>query len=283
MRIAYFTAGNVGAGHHVRGLAIGRGLARAGFRGEYVSVGPPLVHGGAPAGEHRAVTVSHEDLADARRAPESDLARVLSDVAPDLLLVDLFWAPLLHLRVPCETWLLVRACPPVWFVGPTPAVRFDPSRFARVFAIEPHLAHVPATDVIEPVVVANPDERRPRGALRERLGVASDARLEVVMHAGRRGEREALVAGRPGSVVLDLFDDDALFPAAEWLGDADAVTCAAGYNAFWESRWLGTFARTTFTPLPRLIDDQARRLRACSDHVVKENGADALARAILGR
>lgn len=106
----------------------------------------------------------------------------------------------------------------------------------------------------------------------------------MVVHAGLADERPGLVAAAAGSgetAVLSLFEREALFPAAEWLPGADAVVSGAGYNAFWEARWLGYADRATFVPLPRRIDDQARRLAECRRHPMRVNGADRLAGWIL--
>jgi hypothetical protein len=287
VRVAYFTAGTIGAGHHVRGLAIGRGLARIlpKEKLDYRTFGPTLPYPVGPTLVHRAVPVAREELMDPKRAPESELANAIREFGPDVLLVDMFWAPLAFVlpSLPCEAWLLLRKCPELWFGGPSPEMRFEPSRFARLLAIEPHLGGGPWREKIEPIVVANPDECRPRDALRKHFGVPDGARLEVVMHAGRPGERARLHRGVDGERVLDLFDDAALFPAAEWLGGADRIASGAGYNSYWEARWLGYADRTTFLPFPRPIDDQAWRVRACEGHTMQDNGADVLARAILGR
>jgi hypothetical protein len=80
-------------------------------------------------------------------------------------------------------------------------------------------------------------------------------------------------------VRLDLHASDAMFPAAEWLGDADAIHAGAGYNTFWETCWLGDRDRTTFTAFARVNDDQHARL-AAPRHEMKANGADTLAAMI---
>ena len=41
MKIGFFTAGTIGAGHLLRGMALERGLRRAGFGGEFRMFGPP--------------------------------------------------------------------------------------------------------------------------------------------------------------------------------------------------------------------------------------------------
>ncbi len=282
MRVAYFTAGTVGAGHLVRGHAIGRALARQGFTGTYRAFGPPVPYPVAATVTSRPVTIDAAELRDPARAAGSELAAALTEFQPDLLLVDMFWAPVRHVlpRLGCEAWLLLRTCPRTWFDGP-PDTRFEPRLFRRTIGIEP-FRHAVIRESVDPVVVCNPEECRPPGALREHFGIAADRPLTAVMHAGLAGEL-AQLASADAAVRLDLFADGALFPVAEWLPGADRILCAAGYNAFWEARWLGYAERTSFTPLPRKIDDQGWRVTNCSHHPMRANGADTLAASILGR
>ena len=289
MNIAFFTAGTIGAGHLMRGLAIGRGLERAGRRHRYRMFGPPLPF---PACRrlvnYEAVEIETDAaLRHPQLAQTSDLGRRLAAFRPDLLLVDLFWAPL-HWLLPalgCEAWLLLRTCPAAWLIGP-PAMSFDAGRFARLLAIEPFArgATAPALDSVEPVVIANPDECLPAGALRERVGAGSAEELVAVVHAGQRRELDLLLdeaaAGGGTLHVFDLHDGGAPFPIATWLGGAGRIVCGAGYNAYWEARWLGFAARTRFVPFPRSIDDQGARLAAGAAYTMRANGADTLARLI---
>ncbi len=282
MRIAYFTAGTVGAGHLVRGLAIERALARRGFDGTYATFGPTLPFPIASQVRTTPVAIVERELRDPIRAVTTPLAAALQAYRPDLLLVDMFWAPLRHVlpMLRCEAWLLVRSCPAAWFQGPADT-RYAPSLFRRVIGIEP-IERPEIREHVDPVVVCNPDECRPPGALRARLGVADGQPLVVVVHAGVAGEVMQLDPGGDDAAWFDLFAEDALFPLAEWLGDADEIHCAAGYNTFWEARWLGYAPRARFTALPRQIDDQAWRLRECADHPMPANGADTLAGWMIG-
>ena len=172
----------------------------------------------------------------------------------------------------------------LWLVGPAGAP-FEPAQYARIVSIEP-VAAPAITHAIDAVVLVNPDECQPRGALRRRLGVAADKKLIAVMHAGMPGELGQLTpALKPKDVLVtfDMFAAEALFPAAERLGDCDAIHSGAGYNAFWEARWLDYAARTTFTSGARRNDDQCWRLARCGDRAMRENGADTLARWIVER
>jgi hypothetical protein len=285
VKIAYFTAGTVGVGHLVRGLAIGRGLSRAGFRGEYRIFGPELPFPAAQglAAYEPVAVETDSSLRDRQLAQTSRLSGQLRGYSPDLLLVDMFWAPLRWFlsELPCEAWLLVRICPPHWLAGP-PGMPFEPAQYARVIAVEP-MPGRGAREAIAPIVIRNPDECRPPTALRERLGIPDGRPLSVVLQAGQRGESERLqrVAGE-GAVVLDLFDPRAPFPAAEWLNGADRITAGAGYNAFWEAHWLGYAERAEWLPFRRSIDDQALRVELSRGAPAppRENGADTLARWI---
>lgn len=222
-------------------------------------------------------------LRDRHLAQTSGLAQRLRDFAPDLLLVDLFWAPLRWVlpTLDVEAWLLLRTFPPPWLVGP-PQSPFEPAQYQRIVAIEP-ISHPLIGEMIDPIVIANPDECRPPEALRERLGIPPGEELVAVLHAGERGEAEELrrAAGTDRPVLLDLFEEDGLFPAAEWLGGADRIVSGVGYNSFWEAHWLGYADRATFLPFRRAIDDQAFRLRELGGVRPRENGADTLARWIL--
>src|SRR5512140_1299038 len=183
MRIAYFTAGTVGAGHLVRGHAIGRALRRRGFSGAYRAFGPPVPYPVASQIDYEAVPIDARELRDPARAAASALATALSAFRPDLLLVDLFWAPVRHVlpQLDGERWLLLRTCPRAWFDGP-PDTRFEARQYRRIIGIEP-FRHPVIHESVDPIVVCNPDECRPPLALREHAGVASDRRLVAVVHA----------------------------------------------------------------------------------------------------
>ena len=280
MKIAYFTAGTVGAGDLIPSLSIERGLRRAGFAGEYRAFGPPYPFSFARDANYEPIPVRMEQLGSSDAADASRLAERLRDYGPDLLLVCMFWAPLRYILplANCEHWLLIRRCPEIWFEG-SELSPFDAGQYKRIIAIEP-LEHDLFTDEIDPIVICNRDECQPPDALRKLLSIEQSRRLVAVAHAGEPGEiDEILVDEEPDDQVVycSLFDDLAPFPLAEWLPGADAIYTGAGYNSFWEARTLGYFDRTHFTPFPRHIDDQAWRVRACSAVSPQANGADQLA------
>ena len=280
MKIAYVTAGTVGAGHLVRGLAIQEGLRRGGIQAEYRIFGPSVQFSSIPLDNYTEIPIKMEELADHESASQSQLAQALTEFRPDLVLVDLFWAPLRYILpiADAEAWLLVRRCPSVWFRGPR-AATYDETQYTRVIAIEP-FKHDLLTDKLDPIVICNPDECHPRRALKERLSISPRNRLTVVTHAGDSGEWIELAKGTHSAMVFDLYDQNAFFPLAKWLGGADEIVSGAGYNSFWEAQWLGYADRVHFHPFDRPIDDQIWRVTRCKNATPQSNGADELARWI---
>lgn len=288
----------------MRGLAIHRALVRAGARGRFLLATPALDLPGLDLAalelaahaepqafvlEHRTIAVDATKVADRDAALASDAARALADFAPDVILVDLFWAPFLHvLRAQdAPAWLLLRSCPPRWLVGP-PALPFDATAFARVIVIEPCAEGPDGAERIDPIVIAHRDETPPGPSLRARLGVDDPRPLALVAHGGRAGEIETLTQlaqARLGAthviVHADLRTPGAPFPLAPFLGQADRIVGGVGYNLAWELAALGLLGRALLVPFARAIDDQAARARSLAAHRFGEDGATTLARELL--
>lgn len=306
LRIAYLTAGTVGAGHLVRGLALHSALVRRGARGTFLLASPRLdlpgldlpgldVPGLAALDEREGPIrlVSHAITVDSRRvarredALASDAARALRAFEPDLVLIDLFWVPFLHLvrAAGAPAWLLLRSCPPRWLVGP-PEVPFDGRAFARVLWTEPCAdGAIEGAERVEPIVYTPGDASSTVTTdLRARLRVTDPRPLALVAQGGKAGEIDALerlarerFASTHVVVRADLRAADAPFPLAPWLPQADAIVGGGGYNLVWELCWQGLLERSVLVPFARSIDDQAARLAVARTHRMGHNGADVLA------
>jgi len=295
IHVAYVTAGTVGVGDLMHGLALRQAVQRQGLAMRVTLVAPPLPF---PALQRLddlvTVPIDARTLLDAAMAPTTPLAEALRQLRPDVIVVGHFWAPLRHVvpslvaGVSPRCWLLLRKAPRHWLQGPRSAP-FLASQFDRIFEMEPVGFDVPRLEPWPPLVVANREELLDRPSARTALGLPNDGRqVTLVFQAGNPGELGTLaegvksVAGSGLVHRVDLRDADAPMPMAPYLAAADVVVTGAGYNAFWEARWLGTMARTRFVPFARRIDDQAWRLARCAEVPMTDNGADLLAQA-LGR
>jgi len=288
MRVVFFTAGTHGAGHLVRAVALQRALARTGSTAVTLDVVAPSsssflrLVGSAGHG----VTVDAAVLRLPGTAGNSDVARTIAALKPDLVVIDVFWVPLVFVPLPCPAWLLLRSVPPAWLVGPKEA-RFDAARYERVLAIEP-APGLERFEAIEPIVVAAAGDGLPRAVLAQRLGVDLDAPLRVIVRGGLPSDGDVLDAAaqrlHPGRWHhFDLHAADAPFPVAPLLAEADVVVAAPGYNTFWESRLLGFADRMQWVPIKRSLDDAAWRASLPTAMRFSNNGADTLARALIAR
>jgi hypothetical protein len=287
MHIAYVTGGTVGVGDLMHGVALRAAARRAGSSARITLVAPPLPF---PAlqqlDDHITVEMRAQTLLDPATVEQTPLCQALQGLKADVVVVGHFWANV-HFVLPklaAKAVLLLRKAPPVWVLGP-PAAPFSSTRrhYERVFEIEPvgfgeHFESLP------PLVVANRDELLSRAEARRVLTGEDDdgTLLRLVFQAGRAGEAAALVGEARGSrtVVHDLHSGDAPWPMAPLLDGADEIVTGAGYNAWWETQWLGQAHKTRWVPFARSIDDQAWRM-ALPTTTMTDNGADALLRLLL--
>lgn len=287
MRVTFFSGGSHGAGHVVRAMALQQALARRSPDIAFSALLPPspflrrLGAAGIP------VQVDPAALSSPDTAATSAVAEAIADSAPDVVVIDVFWVPLVFVPLPCPAWLLLRSVPPAWLRGPRQAP-FQASRYARVLAIEPAPV-LSSFEAVPPVVALSTmattaraesviDARRRLAAL---VGANVDSPLQVVVGAGLASDRahlDAEAARRGGAWhIVDGLANDAHFPVAPLLRGADAVIAAPGYNIFWESRLLGFDERCTWVPIPRAIDDAAWRASLPADVRFDDNGADVVA------
>lgn len=167
--------------------------------------------------------------------------------------------------------------------APWGRIRFRPEDWGLALATEPFDAPVPLKR-LEPIVIRNPDEILPRDEALRALGVSGDKPVCLFAFNGKPGEFErvkaiyAYLEDEGWELAYTTNFEGGLFPLADYLAAADLVVCAAGYNQYWETRWLG--AETVYVPQPRKNEDQSLRVGECADYDMRGNGADELAERI---
>ncbi len=289
-RVVYVTAGTVGAGHTVRGLALQKALGRACVAIELVMLVPDTPWCALDPQGSVTYRAEPELWRRAEQADTSDLARKIRALDPDLLVVDLFWVPLSQMSIEAPIWLLLRSVPPAWLQGPA-GVPFEAGRYERVFAIEP----APGLDRFEhvgPLVFWDErvGESAERGQLAAMCRAPADGPLRLIMRAGIESD-DSLLDERASAEAgqwswLRLGAEERLFPVSHWLRRlqaGDVVVSGAGYNTFWEAHLLGYAEHVRWVALPRRIDDQSWRSSLKLESSGLKNGADELARRLLER
>jgi hypothetical protein len=283
---AYVTGGTVGVGDLMHGVALRAAAHRAGSTTRVTLVSPPLPF---PAlrhlDDHVMVEMRAQTLLNPQTVEQTPLYQALQALRADVVVVGHFWANVHFVlpRLDAKAVLLLRKAPPVWVVGP-PVAPFSSTRrnYERVFEIEPvgfagHFERLP------PLVVANRDELLAAPAARRvLLGDDDDGRpLRLCFQAGVAGEAAMLSRAEAGwhTVACDLHSATAPWPMAPLLDGADEIVTGAGYNAWWETQWLGVAHKARFVPFARSIDDQAWRM-ALPTTTMTENGADVLLRLL---
>ena len=141
-------------------------------------------------------------------------------------------------------------------------------------------------------MICNPDEGKARTEVCARWRIDESPQIVAITHAGLRGEIDTLgedyesnALAEDGDVFIiesDLHDEDAVFPLAVWLPAVDRVHCVAGYNSYWESRWMNYAHKTRLRVIGRKIDDPLGRVKIGGNYTMAVNGADVLARSIAG-
>lgn len=276
----------------MKGLSLGGAFRRYGIIHDYSILTLPTEY--SFLADHfciklRVVQMEESEALSPRQYKSSALFREISECSPDVLIVDLFWFALdSFLReLPCKKVFLTRQIDPRTFRFRTAdrELVFRPEDWDLVLRTEPGFDLPFPSEAVEPLVLRNRDEILTREAARADLGLGPEDRVCLFAFSGRTGEGAeawksfSYLEDEGWTVVRSDNREGGLFPAMDWYNAFDLVVCGAGYNQFWEARYLRKEAY--FVPFPRRFEDQARRIALCSDYEFEENGADQVVRRIL--
>ncbi len=292
MRVLFYTGGLSGSGHVTRGLTLVNAFRRSGAAADFSILSVHTEYGrfaeafGVPIEQ---IPPEDETALGPDRYRDSALFRAIESSKPDVLVADIHWFALdSFLRdLPCKKVFLTRQIDPRTFRFRTPdrELVFRPEDWDLVLRSEPGFDLPFPSESVEPLVLRNRDEILPAEAARADLGLGPEDRACLFAFSGRTGEGAeawksfSYLEEEGWTVVRSDNREGGLFPAMDWYNAFDLVVCGAGYNQFWEARYLRKEAY--FVPFPRRFEDQARRIALCSDYEFEENGADQVVRRIL--
>jgi len=309
MRVVYYALGG-GHGHAVRGLAVLSQLRAMVPDSQITLLAPARLE---PWARAEAIALR----APPQREPtQAELRRwlhaALSDLAPDILLVDVFPRGILGEleidAIPSLTapWLVTRWVRPDFYLEPEIQAVIESSYRGLIWCEEPPeplRAIAVAQHQVPPVLIRPVEACLQRDAARAALDVIGEVPLVLGLGSGdvehqaglldllRLQQARARESGQPFALrfLTDQLppehgndrDVAALFPAMAYLRAADVVVAAGGYHAFHECRALGVEA--IHVPQQRHYDDQFARVSgsacATSPAALTQLLGEALSRA----
>ena len=291
MRTAFFTFGS-GAGNLMIGAALYNGLKRAGIRTEFTAITD------CEFSKHFTSCLGPGfNVRNIRREPEklfrddlnTELFSVLEEISPDLILVYKVWLPIMPLigEFKCPKILLLRQCPELWMhirTGEHDFIHINTGDYDAALSIEPGFLPEGFSSV-PPLVLKNRDELPSKAEAREALEIEEGKKCCIIAQNGRPGEFERILAESSGTGDLSDYrmiytsnrDTKALslFPLIDYLPAADFIIAGAGYNLFYESRYLNIPGR--FFSFKRDAENPQWRIDNNSGCTFTENGADTIA------
>lgn len=287
VRILFYSAAATGSGHIVRGMSVAAGLKRSGIAHNFaiLTVETPFVD----LARRSSIPVTTlpdegEEALRPERYRDSALFAAIVSFKPDILIVDLFWYGLDSIirDLSCKKVFLSRQVDPHFFHLRTTMheYRFRPEDYDLLLRTEPGFELPFQSGEINPVIIRNRDEIMDRETARSDLKLVKDARACLFAFNGDAGEGAeawksfSYLQDEGWTVVRSHNREGGLFPVIDWFNAFELIICGAGYNAFWESRWLKKEA--FFVPFPRRFENQARRPALLSDYEFETNGADEL-------
>ena len=292
-RVLFFSAGTTGSGHIVRGLAVAAAFKRLGIQHEYAILSSDIPYARLATRLEVSVSVFPDEGEEALRRGrylDSSLFKAITAYAPDILIVEQFWHGLdaFIRELPCRKVLLTFQMDPVVFhlrIRENEYV-LRPADYDLILRTEPGYGVPFAAREINPMVLRNRGEILDLRAARADMGLADGERACLFACSGEEAQVAdawksfSYLEGEGWKVIRSLHREGGLFPTIDWFNAFDLLVCGAGYNAFWEARWMRKEAY--FVPFPRRFENQARRIAQFSDYEFDTNGADELVGMLQG-
>ena len=291
MRAAFFNTGS-GTGGLMAGASVFNGLKRAGLRPEFTAVTDCEFSDKFTAyfgPDFRVRTIRPEPEKLFTDDLNTELYRTLRDINPELIVVYMLWLPVMPIleEFDCPKLLLIRECPERWMhlrTGEHDFIHINTGDYDAALSIEPGFLPDGFSSV-PPLVLKNRDELPSKAEAREALEIEEGKKCCIIAQNGRPGEFERILA--EGSGTNDISDYRmiyttnrnsealSLFPLIDYLPAADFIIAGAGYNLFYECRYLDIPGR--FFSFERNAENPQWRIDNNSSCTFTENGSDVIA------
>jgi hypothetical protein len=289
LKIIYYTSGITGSGRVVTGISIGNALRRRRVSCEYTILsGSDFAFLSSDFTRIKIPLEDENDLSE-QNYKTSELFKTLTDLKPDILLVDLVWFSLYYIikDIPCKKIFLCRQVNDAYFsINPKGNMLiFRPEDYSMIIATEPFKSFIPMQR-INPIIIKNQNEILLHEVAARRLGTVEDRPVCLFAYNGEPGEFEAikkkysyLKNSEYQMLYSTNYSDKSYFPIVDYFNAFDLIISGAGYNAFWEIIYFNKEA--IFEPVQRHFENQFWRVQNCQEYYFEENGADQLVDIIM--
>lgn len=289
MKIVYYTSGTTGSGRLVRGLSIGTALARSGIIADFTIVSSsPFGHLADILNiKHVEIPVEPEATLDRDNYETSIIYRTLSDIKPDVLIVDLLWFPLYHFieDIPGKKIFLSRQVSDHFFSIPVSdgVLQFNGRSYNKVLAAEPFGSCIDM-ERIDPIILRNRDEIFDRDTALMKLGIDGDKPVCLLAYNGKPGDFKNVkktysYLEEKYQIVYSTNYDGGIFPVIDHFNVFDLIITGGGYNSFWETIFFNKEA--IIVPSDTRFENPQVRIGVGADYKFRGNGADQLVDIIM--
>jgi hypothetical protein len=220
--------------------------------------------------------------------PASVLYHTISEINPDVLIIDLLWFPLYHCinTLKCKKIFLCHFVYDRFFSIPYghAHLTFNSNHFDRLLAIEPFACGIPM-EQINPIILRNKNEILSREDALEKLGLNGKGKNCLYAfnhHPGdfeKYREKYSYLENSGYHMVYTTNYQGGIFPIVDYFNAFDFVVCGAGYNIFWEVIYFDKEA--VFENFPLVFSSTEYRIDKYQEHYFEENGADQLVSIML--
>jgi hypothetical protein len=289
LKIAYYTSGILGSGRLVRGIAIGNALKRKKINCEFsILSSSSFAHLCDQFGfRHIEIPIENSDQLSKEKITDSILYKMITELNPDILIVDLLWFSLYHFldELKCKKIFICHQVFDNFFSIQLPEteLQFNEKQYDLLLAIEPFHSKINFKN-INPLILRNRNEVLSREDAISRLNL--DPSKDICLYAFNNRPGDFDKYKKKYSYLENVYQmvytsnySGGLFPVIDYFNAFDFIVCAAGYNQFWEVIYFKKEA--VFEHVPLNFSSTEKRVAECIDYQFDENGADQLVDIIL--
>jgi hypothetical protein len=291
LKIVYYTSGIPGSGRIVQGISIYNAIKRKNIDCDFIILSSTEHARLADLFniKHIEIPFENETIITKDNYSNSILYKTLTELNPDILLVDRMWFTLFHFieQLPCKKIFFSIQVHDLFFKIklPNETLIFSNSQYDKVLAIEPFKSIV-NMEIINPIIIRNRDEIYDRNTALAKLGLSEERSVALIALNFKEGYFEKMknkysYLEEEGYDVISTTNikGGGIFPIVDYYNAFDLIACGSGYTQFWEAVYFNKEA--IFEAFQMNFTNLTWRVQNCQEYYFEENGADQLVDIIM--